>query len=134
MGFYMDLSIYEQEIMKTGFPLEYYISEILRHEGWSVINNKYYIDDNQQTVREIDILAYKTKIVNDFKVFTTLIISCKKNTTNLWGLLTKKYDKTDRNSQLKPVHTWTNIKALEFSTNEEKWQNKYYNYIADRGI
>lgn len=130
----MDFSIYEKEITKTGFPLEFNISEILRHEGWSIINNKYYIDDNQQTIREIDIVAYKVKRVKDFAVFTSLIISCKKNTSNLWALLTKQYDKKDKNLQLNPVHIWTNAPSLKFSISEENWQKKYYDYLAKENI
>ena len=57
----MDLSKFEESIIKTGFDLEYQVSEILRKNKWTVINNKYYVDDVQQTVREIDLIAYKTK-------------------------------------------------------------------------
>ncbi len=44
---------------KTGFGLEYTVSSILENDGWTVINNKYYIDDVQGSAREIDIIAYK---------------------------------------------------------------------------
>lgn len=130
----LDLHKYEENIKKTGFPLEFRISETLRKEKWSVINNRYYIDDQSGTVREIDIVAYKTKKVQDFWIFTTLIISCKKSDENLWALLSKNIDKNDRNTDWKPVHIWTENQTLKFVLSTKDWQNNYYEYITKSGI
>ena len=54
-----DLSVFETEIRKTGFVLESRITRILQKASWSVISNKYYVDDASETVREIDLVAYK---------------------------------------------------------------------------
>jgi hypothetical protein len=34
----------------------------LRKAGWTAINNKYYIDDNEDTGREIGIVAYNAML------------------------------------------------------------------------
>lgn len=45
-------------ISKTGFILEDKIKQILEKSGWSVITNRYYIDDQKGTEGEIDNLPY----------------------------------------------------------------------------
>ena len=72
----MSLDRFSNEIRKTGFELEYRISEYLRARGWAVITGKYYVDDLQDTVRELDIVAYRSGKVEHFRVVTTIIISC----------------------------------------------------------
>lgn len=86
----MNIEEIEKGIEKTGFRLEFDISNILEGNGWNVINNKYYVDDQQETVREIDIVAYKASRILDVYVYTALIISCKKSDKNAWALLSKK--------------------------------------------
>jgi predicted RNA binding protein YcfA (HicA-like mRNA interferase family) len=46
----MNIKEIERGIEKTGFRLEFDISNILEDNGWTVINNKYYVDDLQSTV------------------------------------------------------------------------------------
>lgn len=48
----IDDSQYIKGIKETGFGLEYAVSKSLIQNGWTVINNKYYIDDVQGTARE----------------------------------------------------------------------------------
>ena len=74
----MSIDRFAEEIKKTGFELEYRVSECFRTHGWTVIANKYYVDDVQETVREIDLVAYKTGKAQHFRVVTTVIVSCKK--------------------------------------------------------
>ena len=69
---------YDKEIRKTGFVLESKVGDTLRRAGWTVISNKYYEDDFEGSVREIDLLAYKVSKVQQVSVYTTLLISCKK--------------------------------------------------------
>ncbi|MDE9435179.1 hypothetical protein KKI95_04295 [Xenorhabdus bovienii] len=94
----MDLDIFCEKIKSTEFILENKISKILIHNEWNVINNKYYIDDVANTVREIDIIAYKAS--KDVYFYTTLIISCKKNEEKILVLLTKELNKNDPNIDL----------------------------------
>ncbi|MEH1960361.1 MAG: hypothetical protein V7L05_10845 [Nostoc sp.] len=130
----MSLEKYHLNIKKTGFDLEFRISEILRKSGWSTINNKYYIDDVKEEVREIDIIAYKVMTTKDIRIFTTLIISCKKSEKNLWALLSKKLDEKDPNLELKPVHVWSNNKVLEFITSMSEFKNDYYENIINKKV
>ncbi len=121
----IDLSKFEESIIKTGFDLEYHVSEILRKNKWTVINNKYYVDDVQQTVREIDLIAYKTVTVESIVVYTVLIISCKKNEEHIWGLLAKDKDVKDPNTNWHPISHWSNNKTLEYMFNEINWRDEY---------
>ncbi|MEH1903181.1 MAG: hypothetical protein V7L04_17650 [Nostoc sp.] len=130
----MNLEKYHLNIKKTGFDLEFRISEILRKSGWSTINNKYYIDDVKEEVREIDIIAYKVMTTKDIRIFTTLVISCKKSEKNLWALLSKKLDEKDPNLELKPVHVWSNNKVLEFITSMSEFKNDYYENIINQKV
>jgi len=130
----MDLEKCSENILKTGFALEFRVSEYLRNGGWSVINNKYYIDDQQEIVREIDLVAYKATKIESFIVYTTLIISCKKDEQNVWALLSKNININDPNAEWKPLHIWSNNKALNFIISQPNWNNDYYKYINEVGI
>ncbi|CZW80927.1 hypothetical protein ACOW8E_002365 [Enterobacter hormaechei] len=82
-----------------------------------VINNKYYIDDVQSVAREIDIIAYKATKVRDVLVYTTLIISCKKNEENVWALLVKNIKPNDPNIDYEPLKNWSNHPVLNYELN-----------------
>ena len=100
------------QIAKTGFVLENRIAQLLKAAKWTVISNRYYVDDAQESVREIDLVAYQTSKVQHFDVYTTLIISCKKSETNLWALLARDINLKDPNSDWQPLHAWSNDKAI----------------------
>ena len=86
-------------INTTGFVFENKVVELLRKNNWTVIGNKYYEDDLTQTVREMDILAYKNSHIdeNNVLVVTTLLISCKKNDKNSWIFFTRPSNPEDPN-------------------------------------
>ena len=86
-----------------GLSLEYEISTILKNHGWSTINNRYYVDDRSNVVREIDIVAYKSKSFGETLFYTALLISCKKSEHNNWAFLTKDYDFKDPNIKFYPT-------------------------------
>lgn len=111
------LSIYAQNIKSTGFILESKVSDFLNENGWGVINNKYYIDDVQNIAREIDIIAYKATKIEDVLVYTTLIISCKKNEENVWALLVKKNKDNDPNIDYEPLKNWSNHPVISHQLN-----------------
>lgn len=112
-------------IKLTGFGLEFSISENLTKNGWTVINNKYYIDDVQGSAREIDILAYKTALQNDIQIYTVLIISCKKSKENSWALLAKNKNLNDPNMDWTPVTIWSNQKILKLIIENFDWKKSY---------
>ncbi len=130
----MDLEKFQHQIGKTGFPLEHRIGSMLRAAGWSVINNRYYVDDQEQNVREIDLVAYRVAWVQHFRVCTTLIISCKKSDENVWALLSRKKDAFDPNLDHQPVHVWTNDKALRYMFSQSKWASDYHSTANKLGV
>jgi hypothetical protein len=121
----MNLSKFESEIKKTGFHLENQIARLLRSDGWTVISNKYYVDDQQESVREIDLVAYRAKRGPEFAVFTTLIISCKKSEKNVWALLARDIDRENPNYDWWPTHIWSNNRAVSFVFNQPGWGQHY---------
>lgn len=129
----MDLTKFKDGITKTGFKLEFDISSILAAHGWTVINNKYYLDDQQASVREIDLVAYKVQRVQHFHVYTTLIISCKKNEKDVWVLLAKERDRKDPNINWLPIHAWSNDKAITYILNGQAWRDGYLSHMKDAG-
>ncbi|VWX33700.1 conserved hypothetical protein [Limnobacter sp. 130] len=110
----MQLSQFSTQIEKTGFVLENRVAQQLKAAKWTVISNRYYVDDAEESVREIDLVAYKATRVQHFDVYTTLLISCKKNESNAWALLSREIDLKDPNSDWQPLHAWSNDKALAF--------------------
>lgn len=110
----MSLEKFSTEIRKTGFVLENHVAQWLKIAGWTVISNKYYVDDSEETVREIDLVAYRVTKVQHLNVYTALIVSCKKSESNVWALLARDINKKDPNSDWWPLHAWSNDKALEF--------------------
>lgn len=125
----MDLKQFEQQILKTGFALEHDVSTALKEKGWSVISNKFYVDDNEETVREIDLIAYKASQIQHFSVYTALIISCKKNDDNVWALLCRSLNRSDPNRIWHPVHAWSNDRSLQYHLAKEGFGSNYHGRI-----
>ena len=114
-------------INTTGFVFENKVVELLRKNNWTVIGNKYYEDDLTQTVREMDILAYKNSHIDgkNVLVVTTLLISCKKNDKNSWIFFTRPSNPEDPNKDWKPLRFWTNEKRLKYSIENLKFGKNY---------
>ncbi|PMS20809.1 hypothetical protein C0Z18_09725 [Trinickia dabaoshanensis] len=130
-----DCAKYEAEILKTGFPLEYETARMLREAGWSYISNKFYIDDLEENVREIDIVAYKVTHTSNFDVYTVLVVSCKKNDMNAWAVLSRNLDRASPNNNLTPVHAWTNDRALKYMMQPiAKWEKVYHDRVRGLGV
>ncbi len=130
----MDIKKFETTIRKTGFELEFNVSECLRKHKWTVINNKYYVDDVALTVREIDLIAYKINIVESIYVYTVLIVSCKKNEENIWGLLSKDKNINDPNTDWYPVSAWSNNEVLKYMLSNYNWKDGYLSLCKDYDI
>lgn len=133
-AFSMDIKKFEKEICKTGFVLENRIAVELKRVGWTVISNKYYEDDFEGSVREIDLLAYKVSKVQHFDVYTTLLISCKKNESNVWALLARDINLKDPNSDWWPLHTWSNDKPLTHELSQPGLSRTYHNEVRELGV
>jgi hypothetical protein len=130
----MDNKKLESQIRKTGFVLENGIAQTLKPAGWTVISNKYYVDDFENTVREIDLVAYQVKTVHHLEVYTVLMISCKKTESNVWALLARDINLRDPNSDWWPLHAWTNDKALQFQLAEPGAAKRFHESAITNGV
>lgn len=122
---------YADEILKTGFILENKVADILADDGWILISNKYYEDDLQATVRELDILAYKTSEIDGVDIFTTLLISCKKSEENVWALISRKLDSKNPNIKWYPFHAWSNEIPIRYYLDKQKTFQEYHEFILN---
>lgn len=125
---------YSQQIKKTGFVLEYQVTSMLRASGWTVISNKYYEDDFEESVREIDLLAYKVSKKQGVDIYTTLLISCKKSDANIWALLARDLNLGDPNVNWWPFHAWSNSKVIDFQLKQAMIGKKYHNDLIAGGV
>ncbi|MEE4562925.1 MULTISPECIES: hypothetical protein [Paenibacillus] len=57
----------QEEINKTGFPLELRVSKLLKNRGYFVNHSAYHIDEDEGKSREIDILSHLNRIFRDKK-------------------------------------------------------------------
>jgi len=130
----MDKSKLEAQIKKTGFVLENEVAQTLKKAGWAVISNKFYVDDLEENVREIDLIAYKYAKVRHLGLRTVLIISCKKSDSNTWALLTRKNDLADPNFDWWPLHTWSNDRAMEYQIKQKGFSENYHNDAIRHGV
>ena len=129
-----DFQNYINAISTTGFLLENKVAQILKRNNWQVISNKYYIDDLQETVKEIDLIAYKCRHVQGFDIYTSLVISCKKSATNAWGLIAREIRHNDPNTDFEPFHGWSNNKSLDFELSKEYFAKNYYSEGRNAGL
>jgi len=121
---------FSEQIQKTGFVLENAIAQQLKAARWTVISNRYYVDDAEESVREIDLVAYQVSRVQHFDVYTALLISCKKSDANAWALLCREIDLKDPNSNWQPLHAWSNDKAVTFQLAKPDSASLYHEKIA----
>ncbi len=129
-----ELKKFSVGILKTGFVLENRIAQILKKNSWNVISNKYYEDDFEEEVREIDLVAYKVSRIQDFDVYTSLIISCKQSKTNTWALLCRDINLKDPNSDFWPLHCWSNKPSIKFQLSTQGSSKKYYEDMCKLGV
>lgn len=125
---------FSKEIRKTGFVLENRVAQIFKAAGWTVISNKYYVDDSEETVREIDLIVYRCTKIQHFDVYTALIISCKKSEENAWALLTRDINLKDPNSDWWPLHAWSNDKAIAYQLSRPSKGSEYHRQLKDFGV
>lgn len=74
------------DLLKSGFPLEVFVSNVLIDANWRVDTSPLYIDPDDHITRELDIYSIKIynkeprdKIVDIVSLFSHLIIQCKKS-------------------------------------------------------
>lgn len=100
-----------EEIIKSGYPLEYFCINTLLTIDWTVFSDKQYILPNGD-YREIDIHATNQfsdrRMIKD--VFSSLIIECKKNHNKPWVFF------KDPHTPLRYLNFLTNIDSNNFSS------------------
>ena len=121
----IDLKQIAESIKKSGFVLEHDVTELMRTHQWSVINNRYYVDDVQESAREIDLVAYKVSRFENILIYTALIVSCKKSEENAWSLLIRDHVRDDPNIDWHPVKLWSNDKRLKHLVSKPAWREPY---------
>lgn len=131
----LELPKLEEQIQKTGFVLENAVAQELKATGWTVMSNRYYLDDtDDKTVREMDLVAYRVGVIRDIKVFTTLVLSCKKSESDAWALLSRPLDRADPNADWWPVHAWSNDKAVRFEIDRPGAARRFHDDAARFGV
>lgn len=130
----MPIPSFASEIRKTGFVLENEVAQVLKASGWTVISNKYYVDGSEETVREIDVVAYRVTKVQHLDVYTVLIVSCKKSDANVWALLAREINLKDPNSDWWPLHAWSNDKAISFQQSIVGGPKAYHEAALRNGV
>lgn len=75
------------DIEKSGLPLEIDVNDILRNKRWNVTNEAYYLDQNENKARYVDIIATRLEQVEASKIHklnVTLVIECKRSIKKPW--------------------------------------------------
>jgi hypothetical protein len=106
-------------IEKTGFPHENRTAQAFVEAGWSLVTNKYYVDDLSGEVREIDLIAYKVHKLDEYSIYSAVVISCKSTSDNKWVFMTRPAKPSDPNVNSTPLHFWTSDPAAEYSLSQE---------------
>jgi len=117
----MSIDEIKNVILKTGFPLELEISNLLRNKNFEVICNQMYFDEDFSKIREIDIEAvfnvdekYYNSILSDH-IWTfnpRLLIECKKS-IDKWIFF-----------ESNPVAGWFNIgNSIDLFTQKYGYEN-----------
>lgn len=130
----LDLTTIANNIKKSGFVLEHDVTNLLKAHHWSVINNRYYVDDVQETAREIDLVAYKANKIEKILIYTTLIISCKKSEANAWSLLFRDHAQDDPNINWYPTKFWANDERLKHMIGKPEWLTSYLEMAKGKGL
>lgn len=76
-----------QYILKSGYPTEIEIGNILRKNGWIVGNQWPYVDKNEKKTRAIDVFAMK---LLSPQCGVLMIVECKKSIKNDWVFYTQQ--------------------------------------------
>ena len=88
------------DVEKTGFPLELRVASALVDHGYLVEHNVYYVDQDEQKGREIEISALKNSQNVERSavpgwVRHRLLVECKKSSTRPWVIFTSPATRYD---------------------------------------
>lgn len=76
-------------ILKSGFPSEIEVGNILRKRGWLAINQLPYLDKSSEKIRAVDLFAMKLGLPSPM-LGISLLIECKKSEQHEWVFHTQR--------------------------------------------
>ncbi|VVO59769.1 hypothetical protein [Pseudomonas fluorescens] len=128
------LEEFKVQIKGSGFPLEHWASSLLRKEGWIVTTNYYYLDSDDKKPREMDIVAFKLKHLDRFKVKTILLVSCKKAQSSVWGFLRRSFPEYGNQINLFPAMITSKYPPVNYALNDWGWRRRFCDFMAENGL
>jgi hypothetical protein len=105
-------------IDKGGFPFEMKVANSFIKNGFSVTQSVYYRDSDTGKLRETDIIATQSKLINNVWLNFSFVVECKKTTDKPWVVL--------RNDGLKvlqqhlPIYHTNNASQFVAKTRNQK--------------
>lgn len=75
---------------EQGYPLEMRIAASLQQKGFRVFQSDYFFDPESGDSREIDVVAFEQKRIDNVLFRVTLLIECKLSTDKPWLLFTSE--------------------------------------------
>ena len=69
---------------EQGYPLEMAVARLCRQFGFRAIQSDYYTDPETNNQREIDVLAYKQRIIDDVLARVSINFECKNSKDKPW--------------------------------------------------
>ena len=94
----------DAEVLKwlqgQGYPLEMLVAKSFRRAGFRVIQSEYYVDPDLKTEREIDLVAWRTKISSEFTARIDMSVECKASSDKPWVLFTSEDTRISRGASV----------------------------------
>jgi len=131
------------EIKRSGYPLEIFISSILEDNDWVVLNNQPFRDSDEDKLRSVDILAFHNPTTYEYKKYEplgfspNLIIECKKSENHAWIFFSRP-EKSKVFRMSGHVHDYPKLFSTKAYSNRDKLSNLghfsyeyYFNYFND---
>ena len=118
-------------LAKTGFILEHTTEDAFRSRNWATIGGRYYADDVDGRARELDLVAYRARVVNELEVISGVLISCKKDESHTWAFMTKDKPTYDPNFDWNPIHYWTDVQPLQEYLATDGWKEAFFSSLGD---
>ena len=115
----MEKKIHE-EIIKTGYPIELKVGNMLTKRKWNVSYNKYYLDQDEQKGREIDIVGFRNnRCKNKTEIGFFSVAEIKKSLKYKWVIFSGRIMFNDFLAGTARMHFGINCKMSDFLTIEE---------------
>ena len=102
-----------KNLEETGYPVELKVGDILSKNRWWVEHNRYYIDEDEQKGREIDILAHTNSYFHSEEVnlcvWLNLVCEVKQARKHPWVILSTTRGLIEGEGYLRPHYHTSSI-------------------------